>query len=358
MATPAIDFGPIKKLIEDSTVSQIMINGPKKIFIEKEGKKFLTEATFASEEEVTKLVEAIYSPKGKRVDKDVPFADVCLDDGTRINAIISPVSRFGMTVTFRRFSQEINTLDDLMRLGTLNEKLAEFLVACVKGKVNMLFSGGTGTGKTTALQILSSYFAPEERVITIEDAAELRLAQENVISLETRTPDKEGRGEVTLRDLIHNALRMAPDRLVIGEVRGVEALDMIQAMSTGHSGTLGIIHGNSPREVIARLETMVLMSGINLSLLEVRRLIVSTVNVVAHLERMQDGTRKFTSVTEIRGLEAGEIVFNDLFVFRFEKIDAQGKVIGTLKPSIRYYPLFFPKLQKLNLISDKIFVSE
>ncbi|MFA5410728.1 MAG: ATPase, T2SS/T4P/T4SS family [Candidatus Omnitrophota bacterium] len=245
------NLGPLQKLIDDPRVSEIMVNGPKKVFVERDGKKQPTDVTFSSEEAVMQLIESIYHPRGKRVDKDVPFADVCLEDGTRVNAIIPPMSRFGVSLTLRKFSKEVATLDDLLRLGTLNQKATEFLVACIKGKINMVISGGTGVGKTTLLQILSGDFAAEERVITIEDAAELRLAQENVISLETRTPDRDGKGGVSLRDLIRNALRMAPDRLIVGEVRGAEAIDMIQAMATGHSGTIGIVHGNSPKEVIA-----------------------------------------------------------------------------------------------------------
>lgn len=353
-----LDLGPVQQFIDDPAVSEIMVNGAKKIFIEKSGKKLLTDANFSSEEEVIKLVERIYGARGKRVDKDVPYADVCLEDGTRINAIIPPMSRFGISVTFRKFSKEINNLDDLLCLGTLNKKVTELLVACVKGKVNMIFSGGTAVGKTTLLQILSSHFDPTQRVITIEDAAELKLEQENVVSLETRTPDRDGKGEVTLRDLIRNALRMAPDRLIMGEVRGVEAIDTINAMATGHSGTISIMHGSSPREVIARLETMILMSGINLPLWEVRKLIASTVQLVVHMDRMADGSRKVTYVTEIRGLDREDIIFNDLFAFRMEKIDEKGKVIGSLKSSIRYYPNFFQKLQKFNLISDKVFTNE
>jgi pilus assembly protein CpaF len=351
------DFGPLQKLMDDPSVSEIMINGAKKVFVEKNGKKILTDISFSSEDEVIKLVEKIYTARGKRVDKDVPYADVCTEDGTRINAIVAPISRFGLSVTFRKFAKDINNLDDLIRLGTINEKAMELLVACVKGKVNMLFSGGTAVGKTTLLQILSSYFNPEERVITIEDAAELRLVQDNVISLETRTPDREGKGGVSLRDLIRNALRMAPDRLIIGEVRGAEAIDMLQAMATGHTGTIGIVHGNSPRDVIARIETMVLMSGIQLPLWEVKKLIASTINLVVHLERAPDGSRKVTHMTEIRGMEREEIMFNDLFTMRYEKT-GDGKTTMALRPCIRYYPLFFQKLQKMNLISDKIFVNE
>lgn len=354
----ALDLGPIQKLIDDPTVSEIMINGSKKIFIEKNGKKCITDLRFASEEDVVKLIERIFSAAGKRVDRDLPYADVCLEDGTRVNAIIPPLARFGASITFRKFSKEINTLEDLIKIGTLSQKAADLLVACVKGKINIIFSGGTAVGKTTTLQILSNYFAHEERVITIEDAAELKLVQENVISLETRTPDREGKGGVSIRDLIRNSLRMAPDRLVIGEVRGEEAIDMLQAMATGHSGTIGIVHGNSPKDVISRLETMVLMSGVDLPLWEVRKLIASTVNLIVHQERFQDGSRKITYITEIRGIEREEIVLNDLFKFHFEKIDETGKVLGSLKPAIKYYPLFFQKFQKIGLITEDVLSSE
>jgi pilus assembly protein CpaF len=224
----------------------------------------------------------------------------------------------------------------------------------------MIFSGGTGTGKTTLLQMLSNYFTVEERVVVIEDAAELKFAQDNLVSLETRTPDKDGKGEVSIRDLIRNSLRMSPDRIVIGEVRGGEAIDMLQAMATGHSGTIGIMHGNSPKDVMSRLETMVLMSGVQLPLWEVRKLIVSTINLIVHLERLQDGSRKVTYVTEVRGIDKDkdEIAFNDLFVFHLEKVDENGKVIGALRPAMRYYPSFFHKFQQLGLLSDDVFAKD
>jgi pilus assembly protein CpaF len=300
----------------------------------------------------------MYGARGKRIDKDVPYADVCLENGTRVNTIISPLSRFGIAVTFRKFSKEIEGLEDLVRLGTLNQKAEDLLIACIKGKINIIFSGGTGVGKTTLLQMLSRYFAADERVITIEDAAELKLDQENVVSLETRTPDRDGKGGVSLRDLIRNALRMSPNRLVLGEVRGAEAIDMLQAMAVGHKGTIGIIHGNSARDVIARLETMVLMSGINLPLWEIRKLITSTINMVVHLEKMKDGVRRITHLTEIRGMEKEEILFNDLFVFQAQRVEPDGKIIGELKPAIRYYPLFFQQFEKLGLLNTKIFSNE
>lgn len=358
MAEKTIDLGPIQTLMDDPAVSEIMINSAQRVFIEKDGKKSLSEAKFNSEEEIVKLVERIYTTFGKRVDKDVPCADVCLEDGTRVNAVISPVARFGTTVTFRKFSKKIKVLEDLVRNATLTQKAADFLIACIKGKVNILFSGGTAVGKTTLLQLLSKHFASEERVITIEDAAELRLLQDDVVSLETKVPDREGKGGVSLRDLIRNALRMAPDRLVVGEVRGEEALDMLQTMATGHSGTIGVIHGSSPKEVLSRLETMVMMSGVDLPLAEVRKLIASTINLIVHIERMQDGSRKVTYITELRGIEREELLLNDLFTFYFEKIDENGQVIGKLKPTLKYYPLFFRKFQKLSLVADDIFVSD
>jgi pilus assembly protein CpaF len=351
-----IDLGPIQVLIDDPLVSEIMINGPHKIFAEKKGKKVLTGISFSSEEELLVLLERVFSASSKRVDADVPYADVCLDDGTRINAIIPPLSRFGISVTFRKFSQEIKTLEDLIKNGTVSQKAADLLVACIKGKVNIIFSGGTGVGKTTTLQVLSRCCLPEERVITIEDAAELRLEQENVISLETKVADKNGRGEVTIRDLIRNALRMSPDRLIIGEVRGGEAIDMIQAMATGHTGTIGIVHGNSPRDVIARLETMVLMSGLQLPLSEIRKMICSTINIIVHQERMRDGVRRVTYITEVRGIEREDIVFNDLFTFQTDAIEENGAIIGALKPSMRYYPLFFQRFQKMGLLASDVLV--
>lgn len=358
MADKSLDLGPIQKLMDDPAVSEIMINGHEKVFVERSGKKMLTDIRLGSEEELEKLAGKIFNTFGKRVDTRVPYADVCLEDGTRVNAVIPPLSRFGISITFRKFSKELKMLEDLIRNGTLTERAAELLVACVKGKINMIFSGGTSTGKTTLLQMLSRHFSEGERVITIEDAAELRLNQENVISLETRVADETGKGEVTLRDLIRNSMRMAPDRLVIGEVRGAEAIDMLQAMATGHAGTIGVIHGNSPKDVVARLETMVLMSGISLPLWQVRKMIASTINIIVHHERFQDGSRRVTYITEIRGIEKEEIVLNDLFVFHTTSIEETGKVVGALKPSIRYYPLFFQRFQKLGLLSDKVFVSD
>jgi len=358
MAKEVLNLGPIQKLIDDPDVSEIMINGYEKVFAEKKGQKILTDVKFKNEEDLLKFVEYIYATNGKRVAKDVPYADVCLEDGTRVNVIIPPLARFGVSVTFRKFAKNIKCLEDLIKNGTLTQKAADLIIACIKGKINIIFSGGTAVGKTTLLQLLSYFFAEDERIITIEDAAELKIERVNTISLETRTPDADGKGGVSLRDLIRNALRMAPDRLIVGEVRGEEAIDMLQAMATGHTGTIGIVHGNSPKDVLARLETMVMMSGINLPLGEVRKVIASTINVIVHIERLRDGTRKVTHITEVRGLDREEIVLNDLFVFRFEKITEAGAVMGKLKPSIKFYPLFFQKFQQMGLLADNVFVNE
>jgi pilus assembly protein CpaF len=250
-------------------------------------------------------------------------------------------------------------MDDLIAVGAINEKAAEFLTACIKGKLNMLISGGTGVGKTTILQILLKEAAPRsDRIVTVEDTAELHLDQENLVPLETRVTDESGKGEITLRDLIRNALRMSPDRIIIGEVRGDEVVDMLQAMVTGHTGAIGIIHGNSPREVIARMETMVLMSGIRLPLSEIRKQIASTIHVVVHLARMSDGSKKVAQICEIRGIEREEVFFNDLFVYNVENITEEGKIVGSLKPAIRYYPLFYQRFLKMGILSDKVFAKE
>ena len=324
MANPNI-YGNLQKLLDNPDVTEVMVNGPRKVFAEHKGIKVLTDVAFNSEEEVMQLVTQLFATRGKRVDKDIPYADVCLEDGTRVNAIIPPVSRLGVSVTFRKFSKHIQSVDDLLRLGTLNKPALDFLITCIKNRYNMIISGGTGAGKTTILQLLARYFYPQERIITIEDAAELRLPNANVISLESKPAEPNGKGEVTLRDLIRNALRMTPDRLIIGEIRSHEAIDMIQAMATGHAGTLGILHGNSPAEVISRLETMILMSGVTLPLADVRKLIATTIQVIVHAERMRDGTRKVTRISMIEGIQAEKVNLNDIFDYRFQKKDAAGK---------------------------------
>ena len=342
-----LDFGPLQPLLDDPAVTEIMVNGPHRIFVERNGRKQRVDVEFASENALRTCVERLFAAHGKRIGGDAPYADVCLADGTRVNAIAAPVARFGMAVTLRKFAQSLRSIDDLVRLGSLSRPVADFLVACVRGKVNILFSGGTSTGKTTLVQLLSGAFDPQDRVITIEDAAELRFAQENVISLETRAPDEAGRGEVTLRHLLRNALRMAPDRIVIGEVRGAEALDMVQAMATGHAGTIGVIHGSSPAEALMRLETMILMSGIALPLSEVRRMIGATLQLIVHMERRPRG-RFVTAVTEVRGVAGDDavLVLNDLFVR-----SADGR---ELEPVMHYYPRFHQRLKDLGLLAADV----
>jgi pilus assembly protein CpaF len=339
------DFGPLQPLLDDPAVTEIMVNGAHRIFVERQGRKQRVEAEFASEAALRACVERLFAANGKRIGGDAPYADVCLADGTRINAIVAPIARFGMAVTLRKFAQSLRTIDDLVGVGSMSRPVADFLLVCIKAKVNILFSGGTSTGKTTLVQLLSSAFDPHERVITVEDAAELRFAQENVISLETRAPDESGRGEVTLRQLLRNALRMAPDRIVVGEVRGVEALDLVQAMATGHSGTLGVIHGSSPAEALMRLETMILMSGLALPLAEVRRMIGATLQLIVHMERRPRG-RLVTAVTEVRGVASDDahFVLNDLFVR-----SADGR---ELEPVMHYYPRFHQRLKDLGLSAD------
>ncbi|MFA5137841.1 MAG: ATPase, T2SS/T4P/T4SS family [Elusimicrobiota bacterium] len=326
----ANSYSKLQKLLDDPDISEIMINGPRKIFAEKKGTKILTDVAFTNDAEILHMVESIFTAKGKRVDREIPYADVCLDDGTRINAIIPPLSRFGVSVTFRKFSKQIQTADDLLRLGTLTKPSLDFLIQCVKNRYNIIISGGTGVGKTTILQILTHYFDPSERVITIEDAAELKLKQANVVSLETQLPDPNGKGGVTLRDLIHNALRMTPDRLIVGEIRSDEAIDLIQSMATGHAGTMGILHGNSPREVISRLETMIIVSGITLPLGDIRRLIAGTVQIIVHVAKVEDGKRKVTYISAVEGITGGEVSLQELFGYRIEKKDATGNSVWGL----------------------------
>lgn len=340
------DAGPLHGLLTDPGVTEIMINGAGSVFVERAGRKSAVDVRFESDAALQAWAERLFATHGKRIGTDTPYADVCLEDGTRVNAIIAPLARHGMAVTLRKFTQEIASLDDLVRRGALTSAAAQFLTACIKCKINIVFSGGTSSGKTTLLQVLSSEFAPDERVITIEDAAELRLLQPNVVSLETRAADISGQGEVTLRHLIRNALRMAPDRLVIGEVRGAEAVDMIQAMATGHTGTLGVVHGSSPEEVLRRLETMVLMADLGLPLSEVRKMIGATIQLVVHLARTPTG-RRVTAITELRGVTSEDrYVLNDLF--------AEPPGQGRLEPVMGYFPKFYDDLKRSGLVVESL----
>jgi pilus assembly protein CpaF len=342
------------ELLKDATITEIMINGPKASWLEIGGKKTKIKVTF-SEDDVKDIVDEYFTKVGKTISYYNPYGDVCLPDGSRVNIIMFPLSRCGTAITIRKFDRQLHSLDDLVARDTLNQKMADFLIACIKGRINILFSGATGSGKTTTMEMLSHHIPEQERVVTIEDTAELILHQENLVPMETRTPDKDGKGEVTLRDLIRNAMRMRPDRIIVGEVRGPEALDMIQAMSTGHRGTLGVIHGNSPQEITSRMETLILSSGIRLPVLEIRRMIGNTLNVIIQQERFPDGVRRITHISEARGVERDEVALQDLFIFRREQKKADGSITGKYKTVMRNYPRFFPEFQRLGLLDDKAF---
>lgn len=339
-----LGFGPLQPLIDDPEISEIMVNGPKKVYIERQGKIIRTNITFANDEQVIRLIEKIVLPLGRRIDADSPTVDARLPDGSRVNAVIPPVSIDGPTITIRKFQKDKLTVDQLIALGSLTPGMAEFIRACVVARFNIIISGGTGSGKTTLLNVLSSFIPADERIITIEDAAELKLQQEHVVRLETKPPDSEGKGAITVRDLVRNALRMRPDRIVVGEVRGGEALDMLQAMNTGHDGSLTTLHANSPRDAISRLETMCLMAGMDLPIRVIRQQIASAIDLIIHQSRLKDGSRKVTSITEVVGMEGDTVVMNEIFRFEQTGINADGRVLGEIKPTgIR--PMFTPRLE-------------
>jgi len=340
--------------LKDPKITEIMINGSQDTFLEIGGLKSKIDMIF-SEEDINDIIEEFFNKVGKPISYYNPNGDVCLPDGSRMNLITYPLARCGTAITIRKFNRELHSIEDLINEGSMTRNMADFLIACVKGKVNILFSGATGSGKTTTMEMLSFHIPEQERVITIEDTAELRLHQQNLVPMETRTPDKDGKGEVTLRDLIRNALRMRPDRIIVGEVRGPEALDMIQAMSTGHRGTLAVIHGNSPQEITSRLETLILSSGIKLPIEEIRRMIGNTLNVIVQQERYFDGVRRITHISEARGVERGEVALQDLFIFRREGRTPDGKIKGKFKTVMRMYPRFFAEFQRLGLLDEKIF---
>jgi Flp pilus assembly protein, ATPase CpaF len=323
-----IGFGPITTLLQDSDVTEIMVNGPDSVFIEVKGKLVKTEVKFKDDQHVMHVIKKIVSTIGRRIDESSPMVDARLPNGSRVNAIIPPLAIDGPSITIRKFSEDPFRIDDLVMFGTLNSKMAEFLKACVEGRMNIVVSGGTGSGKTTTLNVLSSFIPEDERIVTIEDAAELQLPQPHVVRLETRPPNAEGRGEVTIRDLVKNSLRMRPDRIVVGEVRSGEALDMLQAMNTGHDGSLTTGHANAPRDMLSRLETMVLMSGMNLPIKAIRDQISSAVNLIVQQSRLVSGSRKITYITEVLGMEGDVIILQDIFRFDQKGVDAKGQVIG------------------------------
>ena len=326
-----LGLGPIEPLLKDETITEIMINGPKKIFVEQMGKLHLTKVQFHDETHLNNIIERILTPLGRRVDESSPLVDARLADGSRVNIIVPPLSLIGPCVTIRKFSKTPLSVENLISFGTLSEPMAVFLRACVKARLNILVSGGTGSGKTTTLNVLSSFIPEDERIVTIEDAAELRLEQGHVVTLEARPANMEGKGAVSIRDLVRNALRMRPDRIIVGEVRSGEALDMLQAMNTGHDGSLTTAHANSPRDVLSRLETMVLMSGMELPVRAIREQISSAIDIILHQSRIRDGSRKVTYITEVQKMEGNTIVLQDLFRFVQTGVDENGKVMGHFK---------------------------
>lgn len=327
-----LGLGPIEPLLRDDTLTEIMINGPDSIYVERYGKIERTPYKFENDDHLMRIIDRIVAPIGRRVDESQPYVDARLPDGSRVNVIIPPLSIVGPVVTIRLFSKVPFSMDDLIQFGTFTPELAEFCEACVKSRLNIVISGGTGSGKTTTLNVLSAFIPNDERIITIENAAELQLQQEHVVSLESRLPNIEGKGEVTIRDLVINALRMRPDRIVVGEVRGGEALDMLQAMNTGHDGSMTTLHANSPRDALARLETMVLMAGTDLPHRAIREQVSSALHLIVHQDRLRDGTRKVVSVTEVQGMEGDVIVLQDVFVF--EQLGYEGgRIVGRLRPT-------------------------
>jgi len=343
MMDEVFDLGPISPLLRDPTVSEIMVNGPTQVYVERDGVLEKTEMQFRDDAHILRVMEKIVSPLGRRIDESSPMVDARLSDGSRVNAIIPPLALNGPTLTIRKFSKDPFKIADLIRFGTLSGEMAKFLEACVKARLNIIVSGGTGSGKTTTLNVLSSFIPEEERIITIEDAAELQLHQSHWVRLETRPPNMEGKGAVTIRDLVRNSLRMRPDRIVVGEVRSGEALDMLQAMNTGHDGSLTTGHANSPRDMLSRLETMVLMAGVDLPVRAIREQIASAIDLIVHQNRLQDGSRKITHITEVQGMEGDTIILQDLFVFEQEGIE-RGQVKGGFK-STGIRPRFLSKLE-------------
>lgn len=338
-----LGFGPITPLLNDPEVNEIMVNGPSQIYVERKGKLELAPITFYDDQHVLHIIEKIVAPLGRRIDESQPMVDARLPDGSRVNAIIPPLALNGPTLTIRKFAKDPFKVEDLIRFGTLNQEMALFIEACVTSRLNIIVSGGTGSGKTTTLGVLSGYIPEDERIITIEDAAELQLRQAHVVTLETRPPNIEGKGAITIRDLVRNSLRMRPERIIVGEVRSGEALDMLQAMNTGHDGSLTTGHANTPRDMLSRLETMVLMAGMELPVRAIREQISSAIDVIVQQSRLRDGSRRITHITEVLGMEGDVIVLQDIFRFEQTGVDKQGKVQGYFRATgIR--PHFMEKL--------------
>ena len=347
----AMRLGPLEELLADDSVSEIMVNGPDKVFVERGGKLVLSDCQFTDDASVLAVIERIIAPLGRRCDESQPYVDARLPDGSRVNAIIAPLALSGPTITIRKFSKKALSVEDFVRFGTWTHNAAEFMKLCVLLRKNVIVAGGTGSGKTTLLNLLSGFIPHSERIVTVEDAAELRLQQPHVVRLEARPPNIEGKGAVPIRDLVKNCLRMRPDRIIVGECRGGEALDMLQAMNTGHDGSLTTVHANSPRDVISRLETMVLMSGMELPSRAIREQIASAVDIVIHESRLSDGSRKVVAISEVTGLEGNQIVMQDIFVFKQSGVDANGKVLGSFGPT-GAIPTWYDQLAGRGIVCD------
>jgi pilus assembly protein CpaF len=345
IADEIVGYGPLEPLLQDETVTEVMVNQPDRVYFEREGILHLSDRQFRDDDHIMRVIDKIVAPLGRRIDESSPMVDARLPDGSRVNAIIPPLAIHGPSITIRKFAKRAYTDQDLIRFNTISQPMAELFRACVWSRLNILISGGTGSGKTTFLNVLSSYISNRERVVSIEDPAELQLKQDNWVSLETRPPNIEGRGQVVQRDLVRNALRMRPDRIIVGECRAGEAFDMLQAMNTGHDGSLTTVHANSPRDALARIENMVLMANLELPVRAIREQISSAINLVIQLARLPDGTRRVTAVTEIVGMEQDIITMHDLFTFQQRGIDENGRVIGAIAPTgIR--PLFVERLER------------
>ncbi|MEX0658936.1 MAG: CpaF family protein [Egibacteraceae bacterium] len=345
-----LGYGPAQPFLDDPEVTEVMVNAGESIYVERAGKLERTGARFSSDDHLRRVIERIVSQVGRRIDESSPMVDARLPDGSRVNAIIPPLSVDGPTLTIRKFAQDPYQTDDLIHFGTMTQEIADLLAACVQGRMNILVTGGTGTGKTTMLNVLSSFVPSGERVVTIEDSVELQLHQDHVIRLEARPPNIEGKGQVTIRDLVRNALRMRPDRIIVGEVRGGETLDMLQAMNTGHDGSLSTVHANSPRDAIARLETMVLMGGVDLPVRAIREQIASAIDLIVHVTRLRDGTRRITHVTEVQGMEGEVVTLQDVFIFDYGPgIGPDGRFRGSQQPTgIR--PQFSEQLANIGIV--------
>lgn len=338
-----LGFGPLQSLLEDDTITEIMVNGPKNVYIERKGKVHRVPITFESNDHVMRIIDRIVAPLGRRIDESSPYVDARLPDGSRVNAVIPPISLVGPVLTIRKFSKNPITVDQMIQFGSVSPESVQFLKACVEARLNIIISGGTGSGKTTLLNVLSSFIPSDERIITIENAAELQLRQEHVVTLESRPPNIEGRGEITIRDLVMNSLRMRPERIIVGECRGGETLDMLQAMNTGHDGSMTTAHANTPRDALSRIETMCLMAGMDLPVRAIREQVASAVDLICQQERMRDGTRKVTTITEVSGMEGDVITMTDIFIFEQTGTE-NGRIVGRLRPT-GLRPKFMDKIE-------------